>query len=46
MSWFRYVRHADVPALEARGWVVVRDLGRYHGTFSVLMQYTGEGEPT
>jgi hypothetical protein len=46
MSWFRYVRHADIPALEARGWVVIRDLGLPHAAYAVLMQFTGDGEPT
>jgi hypothetical protein len=43
--WFRYVCHHDIPAREAEGWVVCADLGRYHGCFSVLMRWTGEGSP-
>lgn len=45
MTWFRYVRIADIPAFEAKGWVIAGDLGPTHGTFAVLMRYTGEGEP-
>ncbi|WP_188311932.1 hypothetical protein [Salinarimonas soli] len=45
IGWFAYVRHADVPAREACGWVVVDDLGPVHGHWSVLMRWTGEGEP-
>lgn len=45
ISWFAYVRHGDVPAYEARGWVVAGDLGPVHGFWSVLMRWTGEGEP-
>lgn len=45
MTWFRYVCHADVPAFEARGWVITADLGPTHGSYAVLMRYVGEGEP-
>lgn len=46
ISWFRYARHADVPALVASGlWAVIADLGPVHGFYSVLLQWTGEGEP-
>lgn len=45
IRFFKYVCHADIPVFEARGWQVCADLGRYHGTFSVLMRWVGEGEP-
>jgi len=46
-AWFRYARHADVAALAATGlWAVIADLGLTHGTYSVLMQWCGEGEPS
>jgi hypothetical protein len=46
-AWFRYARHADVPALVATGsWAVIRDLGPVHGYWSVLLQYCGDGEPS
>lgn len=38
MTLFRYVRHADIEAYEADGWVVVDDLaGTHHGYYAVLM---------
>lgn len=38
MNVFRYVRHADIPAYEADGWVVVDDLSdTHHGHYAVLM---------
>lgn len=46
MTWFRYARHSDVPAWEAKGWKVVGDLGLPHSTYSCLMQWVGEGEPS
>lgn len=45
IAWFRYVRHADIPAYQARGWIFAADLGPTHGQWSVLMQWTGEGDP-
>jgi hypothetical protein len=48
VSWLRFVRHADVAKFEAAGWVIVGApdrLGPTHGTWSVLMMWTGEGEP-
>lgn len=45
MSWFRYVRHADVSRREAEGWTLAGDLGPTHGYWSVLMQWSGEGDP-
>lgn len=46
ISWFRYSRHADVPAFEAAGWRIASDLGPTHGAWSVLLQWIGEGEPS
>jgi hypothetical protein len=47
ISWFRYVRHADAPVLAATGlWAVIADLGPTHGAYAVLMQFTGDGEPS
>ena len=46
ISWLRYVRHADVPAYEAKGWRIEADLGPTHGLWSVLMRFMGEGVPT
>ena len=45
ISWFRYVRHAEVPAYERQGWMAVADLGPVHGAWSVLMRWTDESEP-
>ena len=46
ITWFRYVRHAQRAAYEAAGWVFAADLGPTHGQWSVLMEWTGIGEPT
>jgi hypothetical protein len=43
---FRYVRHADVPAFLARGWMVVADLGPTHGAWSCLCWHCECGEVT
>ena len=45
VQWFRYVRHAERAAYEARGWVFAADLGLPHGAYSLLMEWRGEGEP-
>lgn len=45
IGWFAYVRHAEVASYERLGWVVVDSLGPVHGAWSVLMRWTGEGEP-
>jgi hypothetical protein len=45
IRWFRYVRYAEVPAYEASGWRFAADLGPTHGSYSVLMQWEGDGEP-
>lgn len=45
-TWLRYVVHADIGAWLARGWTIVDDLaGTNHGHFSVLMKFTGDGDP-
>lgn len=45
ISWFRYVRHADVHKYEAAGWTYAADLGPTHGLWSVLMQWSRSGSP-
>ena len=45
IAWFRYAKHADVTAYEAKGWRFASDLGDTHGAYSVLMVWAGEGEP-
>ena len=45
ISWLRYARHTDVPALTTAGWTVCADLGPTHGFYAVLMRWCGEGEP-
>jgi hypothetical protein len=45
ISWFAYVRHDEVRAREDAGWVLVGDLGPVHGAWSVLMRWTGPGDP-
>jgi hypothetical protein len=45
ISWFRYVRHAEVAAYERQGWTVVAHLGPVHGAYAVLMRWSGENEP-
>ena len=45
ISWFRYARHAAIPAFEAKGWAVSADLGLPHSFYSVLMIWRGSGEP-
>lgn len=41
---FRYVRHSQVDAYHARGWMIAADLGRPHGQWSVLMWHCECGE--
>jgi len=45
ISWFRYVRHADVQKYAAEGWTYAADLGPTHGLWSVLMQWSRSGSP-
>jgi hypothetical protein len=43
---FQYVRHPDVPAYEAVGWIRRPGLdGTHHGRYSALCEWGGEGEP-
>lgn len=45
-TYYRYVSRRDVSAHEGRGWKALTALqGTHHGVYSVLMQWTGEGEP-
>ena len=46
ISWLRYARHTDVPALITAGWAVCADLGPTHGAYAVLMLWCGEGDPS
>ena len=46
ISWLRYARHADVPTMESAGWRNLGPLPGNHGHWSVLMIWTGEGEPS
>ena len=46
ISWFRFVPHDEVAAYERQGWIVVARLGPVHGTYAVLMRWTGESEPS
>ena len=42
-GWFRYVPHTRVDEFHRDGWVIVADLGRTHGYWSVLMWHCGCG---
>lgn len=51
---FHYVRHADIPAWEALGWVNTKSLttGRkqdkkpcHHGVWADCLEWAGEGKP-
>ena len=45
-TFFRYVPHDRVEAMKAQGWTVANDMqGTRHGTYAVLMQWEGTGEP-
>ncbi len=45
-TFFHYVPHADVPRFTQQGWKPLKGLnGTHHGVYSVLMEWTGEGEP-
>lgn len=47
MTWFRYVRLGDVGTWLAKGWTIDDDMADcHHGQWSVLMIWTGAGEPT
>jgi hypothetical protein len=43
---FHYVRHSEIDAFHARGWMVVGDLGPTHGRWSVLMWRCDCKEPS
>jgi hypothetical protein len=46
IRFFRYVVHSRRHEYEAIGWVASGDLsGVHHGCYSVLMEWTGDGEP-
>lgn len=45
--WLRYVPHMHVGEWLAKGWTISDDLtGTTHGAWSVLMKWTGEGDPS
>ncbi len=45
-QYVRYVRHNEVEAFKAKGWVVSDDLGgTHHGFHGCLMSFEGTGEP-
>lgn len=43
ISFWRYVRYADIPDFELHGWRYVCPLSCHHGVWSVLMIYAGGG---
>lgn len=45
ISWFKIVPHHERTAHEASGWVFDSELGPTHGHWSILMRWTGEGDP-
>jgi hypothetical protein len=46
ITWFRYVRFADIPAYLALGWKWNgRPLHAPHGCYAALMEWMGDGEP-
>jgi hypothetical protein len=45
ITYFRYVHHWRIGDYLAIGWTVCCTLGRPHGAYSVLMQWTLDGEP-
>jgi hypothetical protein len=47
MTYFRYVRHADVERYLKRGWVEANTLlHTHHGRHAILMRWTGQGDPS
>lgn len=46
VEYFRYVRHADVPAYLALGWKAV-PVGQvvHHDAYSTIMVFAGKGKP-
>ncbi len=45
ITWYRYVRHADLVRALIDGWRWCADLGQPHGEYSCLMEWAGDGEP-
>ncbi len=45
ITWYRYVRHADLVHALIDGWRWCADLGHPHGEYSCLMEWAGEGAP-
>lgn len=46
-TYFKYVPHADVEAMTAKGWFLVNDMrDNRHGVHAVLMRWDGFGEPS
>ena len=46
ISWHKFVRHDQIPAWEAVGWVVTQpDLGPVHGYWSTIMTWPNETDP-
>lgn len=41
---FRYVPHTDVDAYHRCGWLIVADIGVYHGEHRVMMEWRCECE--
>lgn len=47
MTWLRFCPHSQMLRFLAKDWILVDELhGTNHGHWSVLLQYSGEGEPT
>jgi len=44
-TYYHYVRHGDVDAFEALGWVIAAKLQGHHGNYSVLMKWPNETKP-
>jgi hypothetical protein len=45
ITYFRYIAYPQLLLAIAMGWKPVADLGNTHGSYAVLCQWTGEGEP-
>ncbi len=43
--WFAYVLHSKRADYEAAGWTFSAELRLPHCRYSVLMEWTGEGDP-
>jgi hypothetical protein len=42
---YRFVRHADVPGMQALGWEMIGDMPGHHKFWSALMKWAGDGGP-